>query len=123
MDIVVAHIPPKFGMLLSRSWEAKLKGSIQMDMSYATIHVFGVHRQIFREPKLAYMVTSTERPHNHPIYSLDTVMGYVIFFTEGGQDNFSSQNYPFVPTQEELERVWNVIFYGEASREGAGTRV
>ena len=28
MDVVVAYIPPKFGMLLSRSWTSKLKGSL-----------------------------------------------------------------------------------------------
>lgn len=28
MDIVVADIPPKFGMLLSRSWVAKIKGTM-----------------------------------------------------------------------------------------------
>ena len=37
MDVVVANIPTKFGVLLSRSWTSKLKGSLQMDMSYATI--------------------------------------------------------------------------------------
>ena len=41
MDVVVADIPPKYGMLLSRSWGAKLQGSLQLDMSYATISVFG----------------------------------------------------------------------------------
>ena len=41
MDVVVADIPPKFGMLLSRSWAAKLKGALQMDMSYATFPLFG----------------------------------------------------------------------------------
>ena len=41
MDIVVANIPPKYGMLLSRSRGAKLQGSLQLDMSYATISVFG----------------------------------------------------------------------------------
>ena len=41
MDVVVADIPPKFGMWLSRSWETKLKGTFLMDMSYATIPVFG----------------------------------------------------------------------------------
>ena len=46
MDIVVADVPTKFGMLLSRSWAAKLKGTMQMDMSYATILVFGVHRRL-----------------------------------------------------------------------------
>jgi len=28
MDIVVPDIPPKYGMLLSRSWGAKLQGSL-----------------------------------------------------------------------------------------------
>jgi hypothetical protein len=41
MDVVVANIPPKYGMLLSRSWGAKLKGTLQLDMSYATVPVFG----------------------------------------------------------------------------------
>ena len=41
MDIVVADIPPKYGMLLSRSWGEKMQGSLKLDMSYATISVFG----------------------------------------------------------------------------------
>ena len=41
MDVFVADIPLKFGMLLSGSWESKLKGTIQMDMSYETIPIFG----------------------------------------------------------------------------------
>ena len=40
MDVIVADILVKFGMLLSISCTAKLKGTIQMDMSYATILVF-----------------------------------------------------------------------------------
>ena len=42
MNIVVADVPAKFGMLLSRSWSTKLKGIMKMDFSYATILVFGV---------------------------------------------------------------------------------
>ena len=56
-----------------------------MDMSYATIPVFGIQRRIFREQKLACMVTSTERPQNHPIYLLDMEMGSAIFFTKGDE--------------------------------------
>jgi len=41
MDIVVADIPPKYGMLLSSSWGEKLQGTLQMDMTFATIPVFG----------------------------------------------------------------------------------
>jgi hypothetical protein len=41
MDIMVAEIPPKFGMLLSKTWDKKVGGSLQMDLTYATIQVFG----------------------------------------------------------------------------------
>ena len=41
MDVVMANIPPNFGILLSISRARKLKGTLQMDMSYATIPIFG----------------------------------------------------------------------------------
>jgi hypothetical protein len=41
LDVIVADIPPKFGMLLSRSWAKKVGGTLQMDLSYATIPIFG----------------------------------------------------------------------------------
>ena len=69
-----------------------------MDMSYNTIPIFGVQRRLFREKNLAYMVTSTERTNNHPVYSLDTKMGSVILFAKGCKDSCSSQNIAFVPT-------------------------
>ena len=53
MDIVVADVPAKFGMLLSRSWSAKLKGTI---LNYATIHVFNQQRRLWRENRLKYMI-------------------------------------------------------------------
>ena len=62
MDIVVADIPPKYGMLLSRSWGAKLQGSLHLDMSYATISVFGQPKKIYRENLMKYMVSSAEKP-------------------------------------------------------------
>jgi hypothetical protein len=40
MDIVMEDIPPKYDMLLSRSWGAKIKGTLQLDMFYATIPMF-----------------------------------------------------------------------------------
>ena len=41
MEIVVADIPSRFGMLLSISWSKKLGGTFQMDMTYTTIPIFG----------------------------------------------------------------------------------
>ena len=49
LDFIVAAIPPKFGMLLSRSWAKKVGGTLQMDLSYATIPVFGEEqRRLYR---------------------------------------------------------------------------
>ena len=79
MDVVVADVPTNFGMLLSRSWSAKLKGTMQMDFSYATIPVFGVKRRLYRESRLKYMISSKECPESHPIYAVDTKMGSSIF--------------------------------------------
>ena len=58
MDIIVADIPPKYGMLLSRSWGEKLQGSLQLDMSYATISFFGQPKKLYRETLMNYMVSS-----------------------------------------------------------------
>jgi hypothetical protein len=41
MDVVFVDVPTKYDMLLSRSWGAKLGGSILLDMTYATIPIFG----------------------------------------------------------------------------------
>ena len=79
-DIVVADGPAKFGMFLSRSWSTKLKGTMQMDLSYATIPVFNQQRRLWRENRLKYMVSSEECPENHPIYDVDTNTGSSIFF-------------------------------------------
>ena len=62
MDVVVIYVPTKFGMLLFRSWSTKLKGTMQMDFSYATIPVFGVQRRLYRESKLKYMISSKQCP-------------------------------------------------------------
>jgi hypothetical protein len=76
MDIVVADVPPKFGMLLSRSWIKRLGGTLQMDLTYATIPVFGgEHRRLYREAQLAYIVSDEANPTNHPIFALDTDLG------------------------------------------------
>jgi hypothetical protein len=82
MDVVVSNIPPKFGMLLSRSWDANLKGTLQMDMSYATIHVFFQERRLYKEVLLKYMVSRKNQPKNHPIYSVDTEFGSSVFYND-----------------------------------------
>jgi hypothetical protein len=67
MDIMVVDVPPKFGMILSRSWIKILGGTLQMDLTYATIPVFrGEHRRLYREAQLAYIISDEARPHKPP---------------------------------------------------------
>jgi hypothetical protein len=76
MDIVVADVPPKFGMILSRSWIKRLGGTLHMELTYATILVFGgEHRRLYREAQLAYIINDEEDPTNHAIFSLDAYLG------------------------------------------------
>jgi hypothetical protein len=137
MDVVVADIPPKFGMLLSRSWAAKLKGTLQMDMSYATIPVFGQERRLYREVLLKYMVSSKRKPNNHPIYSVDTEVGSSIFYNDlcfeeedpkivelPVKDEADHQAGKISDQQNnEDEEMWNMNFDGAASKEGVGAGV
>lgn len=69
------------------------------------------------------MVSNIERPINHPIYSLDSKMGSTIFFNEGKKEKFSLQNASFMPTQRQLEGLWNMSFEEVACKEGAGAGV
>jgi hypothetical protein len=82
MDMVVSDIPPKFDMLLSRSWATKLKRTLQMYMSYATIPVFGQERRLYREVLLKYMMSIKTQLNNNPIYSVDTEIGSSIFYND-----------------------------------------
>jgi hypothetical protein len=70
----------KFGMLFSRHLATKLKCTLQMDMSYATIPMFGQKRRLHRENQLAYMVSILDRPNNYPIYVVDTDIEASIFY-------------------------------------------
>ena len=102
MDVVVADIPTKYGMLLSRSWGAKLQGSLQLDLSYATISVFGQPKRLYRETLMKYVVSSEEKPQNFPIYSIHSDMDSFILFND---DNNPPTNEK--PLASELETCIN----------------
>ena len=82
MDVVVADVPPKYGMLLSRSWGAKLQGTMQMDMTYASIPIFGQLRRLYREPLMKFMVSSPGKPKKSPLYSIHTNLDSFILFND-----------------------------------------
>ena len=55
-----------------------------MELSYATIPIFGTQRRLYRKNRLAYMISNRENPENNPIYSVDSDMGSSMLFNEVG---------------------------------------
>jgi ribonuclease HI len=124
LDVIVADIPPKFGMLLSRSWAKKVGGTLQMDLSYATIPVFGgEHRRLYREVRLAYLVSDHENPSNHPIYVVEDELGSSIFHI--GDQIVETSVRKIIPAAEENTEnlVWKMFFDGACSKEGSGAGI
>jgi ribonuclease HI len=127
MDIVVVDVPPKFGMLLSRSWIKRLGGTLQMDLTYATIPVFGgEHRRLYREAQLAYIVSDEANPTNHPIFSLDTDLGSSLLqLTNSPEPPLQLRKQPISPHEDSpsTTSVWKMFFDGASSKDGAGAGI
>ena len=86
MDIAVAYIPPKFGLFLSQSWSKRLGGTLQMDLTYATIPMFGGEtKRLYQENQLAYIISKEINSVNHPIYATDTNFGSCILQIDDSQ--------------------------------------
>ena len=51
-----------------------------MDLTYSTIPIFGgEHGRIYREVRLAYIVSDHQNPRNHPIYVVEDEIGSFVF--------------------------------------------
>jgi ribonuclease HI len=124
LDVIVADIPPKFGMLLSRSWAKKVGGTLQMDLSYATIPVFGgEQRRLYREVRMDYLVSDHENPTNHPIYVVEDDLGSSIFHMSDQMAEVSVRKTTTVVWDREDNFVWKMYFDGACSREGSGVGI
>jgi ribonuclease HI len=126
MDIVVVDVPPKFGMLLSRSWIKRLGGTLHMDLTYATIPVFGgEHRRLYKEAQLAYIISDEADPTNHPIFSLDTDLGSILLqLTDTPEPPLEIRNPITLREDPPLSTsVWKMFFDGASSREGVGVGI
>jgi hypothetical protein len=113
MDIVVANIPPKFGILLSRTWAKKVGGSLQMDLTYATIPVFGgKHRRLYKEVRLAYIFNDHQNPRNHPIYVVEDELVSFFFHLNEDEPETSVSQHRDQPFIGESNKVWKMHFDG-----------
>jgi hypothetical protein len=126
MDVVIVDIPPKYGLLLSRSWGAKLGGSLQLDMTYATIPVFGGKlTRLYRETRLSYTMSDPQNPNNFPIYIVDQDLENCILSFDDGIDSFTEENFIDEKDSKNMHStgIWKMFFDSASSCEGAGARV
>jgi hypothetical protein len=130
MDVVIVDIPPKYGLLLSRSCGAKLGGSFQLDMTYATILVFGGQLTwLYKETRLAYTMSDPQNPNNYPVYIADQDLGNCIMSFDDDVNSCAEDNYlennESGKTYENMHStgIWKMFFDGALSCEGAGARV
>jgi ribonuclease HI len=126
MDILVADVPPKFGMLLSRPWIKILGATLQMDLTYSTIPVFeGEHRRLYREAQLDYIVSDEEDLTNHPIFALDMDLGSSLLQLTNVVEPPLQIRKPITLCEDfpPITSVWKMFFDGASSREGVGAGV
>jgi len=129
MDVVVVDVPTKYGMLLSISWGEKLGGWIQLDMiTYATILIFGGQfTRLYRETRLAYIVSDPQNPNNYPIYVDDQDLGNCILSIDDDfQECTENENTKIELPKKNVnirDGMWKMFFDGASSWKGAGARV
>lgn len=134
IDIVVADIPPKYGMLLSRSWGEKLQGTLQMDMTFATIPIFRQQRRLYRKTLMKFMVSTQGRPQNYPLYSVHSNLVSFILYNDGDIHNqvINAENEvsktdlaqtQITKLKISPEPLWSMSFDGSYSKDGAGVGI
>jgi hypothetical protein len=79
MDILVIDVPDAWGMLLSRKWVATLGGTLQMDLSYATIPSSeNSFVKLHREKERKFHVEDPKEPMNEFVYHMHEIGNYEI---------------------------------------------
>ena len=67
-------------------------GSLQLDMTYATIPMFGGQfTRLYKETRLAYTVSDPQNPNNFPIYIADQDLGNCILSFDDGLDGCTEE--------------------------------
>jgi len=96
-------------------------------MSYATISIFGQQRKLYRETLMKYMVSSSERPQNYPIYSMHSDMdSFILYNSNNGKDKITDVEGKHKEIDSENithESMWHLDFDGFVNRLGVGVGV
>ena len=95
-----------------------------MDLTYATVPVFGgEQRRIYREAQLAYIISDSKDPTNHPIYARTTDAGSSILHTDNVV--LFAENFQILkPAEKQIihegSQLWKMYFDGSCSKQESG---
>jgi hypothetical protein len=97
---------------------------MQMDMTYATVPVFGgENKRLYRETKFSYVVSDQNNPVNHPIYVVDEDLGCCILTVNEEYKESLTLTDPLESPVKEVGGIWKMYFDGAYSKEGVGDGV
>jgi hypothetical protein len=117
MDILVIDVPDKWGMLLSRKWGASLGGSLQLDLSYATVPASENSLvKLHSEKERRYHVENPQKPSNEYIYNTDEIGTYQVNST------FLDPVHKEIKDKK-IDGLWKMEFNGAFSRAGKGAGI
>ena len=98
-----------------------------MDLSYATIPVFGgEHMTLYKEVQLAYLVSDNNNPANHPMYDVEEDLGSCMLHLSNEETSSVMQVEKEELVQrgtEKQDELWQMYFDGSLSKEGAGVGI
>lgn len=80
------------------------KGSLQLDMSYASILVFGQPKKLYEKTLMKYVVSSQERPQNFPIYSVHFDMDSFILYNAKTNPSNTLEFLAVEPKENQTEK-------------------
>ncbi|KAH9303049.1 hypothetical protein KI387_014632, partial [Taxus chinensis] len=113
--ILVADIPPSYGMLLSRNFCKDVGGEIQMDWSHALIPVDGQMKKLLPEKQSEYIVQKTDDPKAQILYEDRGHGNYMILSPD--------EIRPCKISPKDPNGVWVLEFDGSCSSAGSGAGV
>jgi ribonuclease HI len=97
---------------------------MQMDMTYATVPVFGGElKRMYREIKFSYVVNDHNNLMNHPIYVVDEDLGCCILSINEEYNETPMLEDPLVIPVEEVDGILKLFFDGACSSEGFGVGI
>ena len=92
-----------------------------MDMSYATILVYGGEQhRLYKEVRFVHTVCKTDQPKNHPIYAIDQDFGcFQLSSNQIHESQVKIEDVIESPISNQTD-VWKLFFDGSCTKDGAG---